>query len=359
MKSLPTLLEDVTPQWLTDFLSTSQPGVKVDRIEFRDTTWGTATRLRFKCEFAPGRDASLPRQLFLKSFLMNPGAAGVENAPVSMFQCEVNFYRSMRPELALETPRIFGCEIDEGSARFVVVMEDLIAKGARFGVATRPYTVDEVSAVLDTVAALHAHYWESPRLESEFSWLETHLTGPNADYFRQLGNQLLLQEYKLSPYKTEIFDPEQYTPDLLWSALWKGQAINESQTPTVLHGDVHVANSYVLPQGGGGLLDWQLMRKGCWAHDVTYLIVTALEPDERRKHERDLIAHYLAALSRLGVEPPGLDEAWLLHRQNAIWGVMMWLLTPTPLYDRERLTRLLQRERAAVEDLETLRALGC
>jgi hypothetical protein len=358
MTELPATLEDVTPQWLTAFLSARHPGVKVERVRLHEKTLGTATRVRLECDYAPGSDAGLPRRMFLKSFLIDPAAKGVEIAPLSMFRCEVNFYLSMRPELKIETPQVYGCELHESSSHFVVVMEDLLAKQSRFGIATRPYTVDQVRAVLDTVAALHARYWESPRLDGEFAWLETHLKGPNAEYFRHLGPQLLKQEYSLSPYKAEIFDPAEYPGERLWGALWKLQEVNESERRTVLHGDVHVGNTYVLPQGGGGLLDWQLMRAGCWAHDVTYLIVTGLAPDVRRKHERELVMHYLSALARHGIQSVHADEAWRLHRQNAVWGVLMWLLTPTPLYDRERLTLLLERHRAAVEDLESFEALG-
>jgi hypothetical protein len=358
MGALPGTIDDVTPQWLTAFLAARRPGVEVQGVRLVDKTLGTATRVRLECDFAPGRDAGLPRRMFLKSFLVDPAAAGVELAPTSMFQCEVNFYLTMRPDLELETPQVYGCELDPETGQFVVVMEDLLAKGARFGIATRPYSSNEVREVLDTVAALHARYWNSPRLESEFTWLETHLVGPNADYFRDLGTKHLIQEYALSPYKTAIFDPVGYAPDRLWSAYWRLQEINESQRPTVLHGDVHVGNTYVLPLGGGGLLDWQLMRSGCWAHDVTYLIVTALDPEDRCRHERQLIAHYLAALARKGIAPPDPDEAWRLYRQNAIFGVLMWMITPTPMYDERRLTLLLERQRAAVEQLDSFRELG-
>ena len=54
----------------------------------------------------------------------------------------------------------------------------------------------------------------------------------------------MLQEYRLSTYKTAIFDPSgYYTPERLWKALWRLQEINEADLPTVLHGDIHVGNT--------------------------------------------------------------------------------------------------------------------
>ena len=65
---------------------------------------------------------------------------------------------------------------------------------------------------------------------------------------------------------------------------------------TVLHGDVHVGNTYFVPGQRGGVLDWQLMLHGSWVVDVGYLLTSALEPDVRARHERDLLAEYLARL---------------------------------------------------------------
>ena len=69
---------------------------------------------------------------------------------------------------------------------------------------------------------------------------------------------------------------------------------------TLLHGDPHIANTYLLPDQSGGFLDWQLMIKGRWAHDVTYLLITGLATEDRRTHERALLSYYLDELRRFG-----------------------------------------------------------
>ena len=129
---------------------------------------------------------------------------------------------------------------------------------------------------------------------------------------------------------------------------------------TLLHGDPHIANTYLLPRGAGGFLDWQLVVKGRWAHDLTYLMITGLSTDERRAHERELIAFYLDALRRRGGRDAArADEAWLRYRQAAIWGLVIgWLITPTENYGEAITAANLARLVAAVEDLETLKALG-
>jgi hypothetical protein len=58
-----------------------------------------------------------------------------------------------------------------------------------------------------------------------------------------------------------------------------------------------------------------------------------------------------------GVTPPSFDEAWLHYRQNVLYGVLMWLITPDGVHTDEAQRCFLQRCLTAAEDLETMRAL--
>jgi aminoglycoside phosphotransferase (APT) family kinase protein len=40
---------------------------------------------------------------------------------------------------------------------------------------------------------------------------------------------------------------------------------------TLLHGGPHIGNTYVLPDGEVGFLDWQVVRRGDWSLDLGYL----------------------------------------------------------------------------------------
>src|SRR3546814_19223254 len=67
-------------------------------------------------------------------------------------------------------------------------------------------------------------------------------------------------------------------------------------------GDCHQGNTYVMPDGERVWLDWQLVRKGRPWRDLTYFTIGALTIEERRASERDLLAHYRAALVATGAE---------------------------------------------------------
>ncbi len=352
---LPADLDALAPAWIGTLLSQVRPGTIVERVRLLSRTEGTASRCALELDYASGCDNGLPARMFLKALL------GAPVAPHSMYRCEYDFYRLMRPELTLETPRIYASHLDPQSGRFALLVEDVRANGARMGAATRAHTGEEAASVVESLAGLHATYWNSSRHMSDVAWIETHLEGGNTDYFRMRGPAMSSEMFEAEPYKAAILRPDAgiFTTQRLWEALWALQLVNATDVPTVLHGDPHVENTYILPGGDVGLLDWQLMRFGCWAHDVSYALVTALSIEDRRACEKDLLRHYLGTMAAKGIAMPDWEAAWTRYCQNMIWGVVMWHATPVGLYDEERLSILLDRCRVAVGDLGSFAKLGC
>ena len=83
-------------------------------------------------------------------------------------------------------------------------------------------------------------------------------------------------------------------------------------------------------------------------------LVTGLDPETRRQHERELMASYLDELQRHGVaEPPTADEAWQGYRLAVIWGLVIgWLITPPVNYGPEIAHANISRLVTACQDLE-------
>merc|ERR1712157_468312 len=92
----------------------------------------------------------------------------------------------------------------------------------------------------------------------------------------------------------------------------------------------------ILPDGKGGLYDFQLTRRCNWSQDVHYYIATSMRTETRRKEERGLLEHYLKELQRHGVpasQVPSFEEAWLRYRRALIWGLVIgWLICPPQNY---------------------------
>jgi len=356
----PTNSALLTPELLTEALSERQPGVTVEGLRVVEEAHcdtgsaSTAARAVLDLKYGAGCDRGLPNRVVLKTVLIHPGA------PSFMYRNEVRFYRDLRPELDLETPQVFASIFDEETGSFGVLMEDVRLRSARFPNATASMTEPQIMSALRQLADLHSRFWTSPRFSRDLDWLWTPRSGRFYDFLQGAGGEFLRYQVQRSEYKQELFVRLGRSFDEAWNCLWNAQRILESEPTTLLHGDTHLGNTYLLPGDSVGLLDWQLMNRGRWSHDVTYIIVTALDIEYRRRHERDLLAYYLDRLGAGGVQTvPGMEDAWRLYRQTAIWGFLIgWMITPVENYGEEILRANLERLTTALEDLETFAALG-
>jgi hypothetical protein len=359
MTYFPSSVHELSSELLTEVLAETRPGVVVENVSIIETAEcgdgfaSTADRVALGLDYAEGCDAGLPRRMLLKTMLARP------HAPEAMYSNEVRFYRDVRPTLEIEAPAVYASLFDPETGQFGVIMEDLKQRGARFPNATTPVSVDEVRGLVETLADLHSAFWQSARFDEDLSWLATPCSGGMYPIFKGFGFELISDQLEKNAFKRELIAPLGHTFEQLWHKLWKLQAILDDEPCTLLHGDPHIANTYLLPDTRGGLLDWQLMVRGRYAHDLTYLLVTGLDTELRRMHERELIAHYLECLRSGGVSnAPDMNAAWALHRQTVLWGLVIgWLITPPVNYGEEITRANLERLVAAAEDLETLRAL--
>jgi aminoglycoside/choline kinase family phosphotransferase len=244
--------------------------------------------------------------------------------------------------------------------RFALVLEDLATRGARFPNVTESVELADVEGLLDTQAALHAAFWESPRFEGDLASVETHLKGDVATLMNELAPAYIQHEIDTVAFKREIVQRLRTTgPELLAGV----QALQRHQSrlpQTLLHGDSHLGNTYLLPEHRGGLLDWQLCVRGYCMHDVSYLVATSLPIELRRQHERNLLTRYLQRLQEHGVRnTPSFDEAWKEYRRAMIWGLYIgWLTTPVVNYGWEINVSNHLRLMTAYEDLDTARLVA-
>jgi aminoglycoside/choline kinase family phosphotransferase len=277
-----------------------------------------------------------------------------------LYDNEVGFYVRLRPELSIEAPRVIGGVCDKRTARYYLLLEDLSARGAVFPNALRTNTTAEVCAVLEQLARLHAAFWNSPRLRADLRWYQSHVSGSLHDQMEEALQPTIEADMQSNEFKRELVGELGTDIPSLHAAYSRLQQHQASLPQTILHGDGHIGNTYLLPDGRAGLLDWQLTARGAWAHDVSYLIVTALNVEERRREERNLLAHYLEALGRNGLATiPDPQAAWLEYRRALLWSLYVgWLTTPVANYG-EALNRVnLTRTATACADHETERLIA-
>jgi aminoglycoside phosphotransferase (APT) family kinase protein len=133
---------------------------------------------------------------------------------------------------------------------------------------------------------------------------------------------------------------------------------------TYLHGDLHIANTYLTREERAGVADWQVGLRGSWAHDYAYLVATALEIEERRACEQELLDYYLERLAAAGGESIPKPTAWNAYRQAMFYPYFAWVYTLgrsriQPRFQPAEVSlTLIERIAAAIEDLDSFGAVG-
>jgi hypothetical protein len=350
---------ELNEQWLTDVLCHQHPGARVISFSTPGGSVGTSTRTALRVTYnAAGKAAGLPTELFTKttaqlSQRLVLGAADVLHG-------ETNFFLKFRPTVAMEAPQGYWGGVDESSWRSMILMEDVAAtKGAEFIQATTPLTRGQVEDVLLNMASYHGAWWEAPELK---------ILKTPTDHF---NNVSLFIDFEsrcaVGMERAKSVIPERLygQADRLWEGTQKSLEIaTEVLSPTLLHGDSHVGQTYITGDGRMGLSDWQATMQGGWAYDYAYFVGSACEPEDRRRWERELLELYLERLERAGGKPPSFDEAWLRYRQNLFYPYSAWAFTIGRAFYQPKMQpvdvclAIVKRLATAIDDLDSFEALG-
>lgn len=337
MAVFPKSLNALSAPLLDELLQVMHPQCRLqaysipNTLQCGDGQASTADRAILQLQFEAGCNAGIPAQVMLKTMLLSP------HAPPEMYENEVRFYRDIRPSLAMETPQIYAADFDKASGQFGLIMEDLSLRHVLFPNAMTDISIEQIKGLLRTLATLHGAFWQSPRLQTDLAWIATPLAGGMSDIFQQYGYELVKDQVSKHPFKQDLIAPLGLSLETMAEKLKAFQLEAIQQPQTLLHGDTHIANTYLPPDGDGGLFDWQLLCRGNWAHDVSYVITTGLSTALRRAHERELLAYYLSLLQEKNLpDVPDSETAWYLYRKSIMWGLFIgWLITPPANYGEE------------------------
>lgn len=350
----PQRASDLDAAWLGRALGAATPGARVVDVEQRGATSGTTHRRRLRLTWNDaGRDAGLPVHVFVKATSPSPKNRTMV-AGLSMAHTEVRFYEQVRPTLGDVAPEVYFGWAGRG-ARFVLVLEDLIESGANPITAGEPVTIEHVRAVIEQLARLHAAYWRSPRFAGDLAWVVPMTGRPG---FALLANQFrrVRRSFLARADERGLSAPVRRMARLLNEndrALYQSWA----QGPqTLVHGDCHAGNTYRLPGGRAGLLDWQVVFRTRGVREISYLAIPALDGDTRKRHEQELIRRYLEVLAQSGVaEPPTFEQAFEDYRFFAhdAWDSVALTMLWSGLHPGDILETAFERTCGAIDDLAT------
>ncbi|MFA7553664.1 MAG: oxidoreductase family protein [Spongiibacteraceae bacterium] len=320
---LPWSKEDITPALLSSLLQNRYPGVVVETMEEVQFLDSHTSKLRLKIQLnQAGKDAGIPEDICIKS---NYSGAF---ANVDICQLEAQFYHYGVPKMTLPTVKCYYSDWDDnGKGHGIVILEDLISMGGKFGHSLDANGVDGVASALEGMAHMHSDLWGSPLLE-EWTWLPTSMATPIDNDQIRIMQQFI--ETNLADPKFQAILPQHYQDDP--GKLQRGfDALadweHQQTTPKCINlGDCHQGNTYIKPDGERIWLDWQLVRKGSPWRDLTYFTIGALTVEERRSSERDLLNHYREHLIARGAhDVPSLDIIFENYRRWVIYGMQAWV----------------------------------
>lgn len=232
---------------------------------------------------------------------------------------ESRFYAELAGQTPVATPRCYYTRIESDGAN-VIVIEDLV--GGWFGDQVTGASAEETRALLAQLAHLHAHWWNSPDLET-------------VDWVQALDvsiEQETLKDYYLrglERFETEFEGRFTYSIECARAIV---PLLDEDPPPahpfTLTQGDCRHDNAFYR-EGPDGLeatlFDWQMTGIASPVSDVTRWLTQSMQTEARRAHEDELLDYYADCLSAAGAGYP----AWRLrfeYRLDMARQLVTWVI---------------------------------
>lgn len=321
MTPRPDTIADVpdalTPAWLTSALASAGHlgGAAVVAVDVRPLGTGQmcdSVRVSLRYDRETGAPATLVAKLPAADETSRTTAVAMGS-----YEKEVRFYQELAPGLDVRTPRPYYADLEPGTPRFVLLLEDLAPAVQGDQLAGCSPAAAEVA--VDELVRLHAPRWGDASL-AELSWL----TG-DVDAGRAMALMLLptLWEGFQERYAAHLTDEVRTAGEQLFAHL--GAYLDGGPGPrTVVHGDFRLDNLLFHPSGSSvAVVDWQTCALGAGAGDVAYFIGAGLLAEHRRDAEQRLVRRYLDGLVEAGVRDYGWDQLWDDYRRGTWTGLMM------------------------------------
>lgn len=305
----PVRLEEITSDFLSGALSGAFPGAAVKDFKIDEVHRGFSTVLRVHLDGVAGSQARLPKTVMLKGGFESGTRKRARDYTVKSFHMELDSYRVMKPMLGLNMPTVHFADYDSERLQMIILMEDLAARGVRFSNGLQPYTPEQVRKRLTSLAELHAKTWASPELEEggAFACFPRNGAGMFAHFLGYAGYDRAEWYRYIAMPRGMAFCHKFHDYDWLIRAINYCAKLADETPSCLVHGDTHLSNLYEDPDGAPGYFD-ALPRREPGMLEATYHICNALDPMDRRQHDRDLVAHYRNELAARGVDVPSLDE---------------------------------------------------
>jgi len=306
--------DTIDAAWLTARLrDAGHPDVEVIRFDTQQIGTGQIGKcLRFTLETRG--DPGAPRALVGKFPSDDPQsrATGVQ---LRNYLKEVSFYRLLKSDLGIRTPRCYYAEIVAEGPEFALLLEDMAP--ARQGDQLSGCSAEVARAAVLELVGLHAPSWCDASLVG-MDWLGV----PD-----EAGREQLMGLYRtLLPGFLERFGAR-LAPDeagLIEAVGASGKVLGRalSEPYTLVHIDYRLDNLLIDAASDPPrvtVVDWQSITLGNPMTDVAYFLGAGLVPERRRPVEESIVREYHAALCGAGISYDWPD-CWSDYRRATFAG---------------------------------------
>ncbi|MEH3046282.1 aminoglycoside phosphotransferase family protein [Sphingomonas adhaesiva] len=250
------------------------------------------------------------------------------------------------------TPRLHW--VAGGHDNINLVMEDL-SRSTRAGDQIAGCGPDDARAVVTELAKLHRTFYPMP-IAAAPDWAMT--MAATADYWSDAIDRALplIREHA----GVQLTAQEMATVAAIGAAAHRWYTLPVARA-TLTHGDPRVDNILFLDREDrtveAVLIDWQMTGWRNPMHDVGYFLSGSVTVEDRRAHERDLLAHYAAVFGD-GYPPEQITRDYRVQLLSGlVTTTAAYALLPLTDAVQALLLALIRRNLAAAIDWDSIAAI--
>lgn len=341
--SVPSTIGEVTAQWLTRELGAPVIDVRAEQIAVDSGFSSLLYRLHLTGSDIPATlIAKLPAESEARGAMDLLGG----------YRRELAFYRDVAGRAPMDTPQVYTARIVDGTADFVLLMEDLQEWDNADHLAG--LSMDRARLCIAALAGLHG--WSGQPANSA-------LLEPFPSIDTPIARDLLLpafgpgwaiyREHTEAPVPAAI---ARFAERFAEKAVEALPVLTERDM--LLHGDIRADNLF-FADDRMKVVDFQFAARGAGAADVAYLVTQGLPVSARKGHDEALVREYLEHVASQGVDDYGFDEAWRQYRFAAVYLMVLPVITlngwdALPERSRQLCLTLTDRAVAAISAVDAL-----
>jgi hypothetical protein len=345
MTSVPSGIDDVNAKWLTAVLDGGTvTDVRAERIA-EDSGFSS---LLYRAHLT-GTEG-VPSSVIVKLPAQSEARGAMEL--LGGYRRELAFYRHVAARAPMETPHVYAARMVDGTADFVLVLEDLQSWDSADHLAG--LSMDRARVCIGALAGLHA--WSTDTANSsaldDFPSIDTPIA-------RDLLVPAFGPGWQIYVDKSSVPVPAAVGAFAERFADGAGEALQVlTERSMLLHGDIRADNMFF---DGDRLkvVDFQFASVGAGVADIAYLVSQGVPTEMRRGHDEALVREYLACLSAFGVTDYSFDEAWRHYRFAVAYLMVLPVITlngwdAMPERSRALCLKLTERAVATIDDIDAL-----